>query len=48
VKEPKGGVRVEDVDGDAGVKVETLKKKNIQRLIFKKINKMVQERKDHF
>jgi hypothetical protein len=30
VEEPEGGVRVEDVDGDAGVKVETLKKKNIQ------------------
>jgi hypothetical protein len=36
VEEPEGGVRVEDVHGDAGVKVETLKKKNIQNLIFQK------------
>jgi hypothetical protein len=37
VEEPEGGVRVEDVHGDAGVKVETLKKKKIQNGIFKKI-----------
>jgi hypothetical protein len=30
VEEPEGGVRVEDVHGDAGVKIEALKMKNIQ------------------